>query len=178
MPISLACPACAARLKAPDGSAGRTLGCPKCRGAVVVPSVPGPATDFTFDRETDQDDGTPFDAAGPSSEPGELDNETPRTVRRATKKKRKAGYNPFDDGADEPSSAETQPKKRRYRKDADFNPFGDGPDDEVPDPAGGGFEFGLEGPPATPTGEFDFGPPPHPGLARGDDPDDSRRRRR
>jgi hypothetical protein len=37
MPISVECPTCAARLKAPDAAAGKRVPCPKCRGVVIVP---------------------------------------------------------------------------------------------------------------------------------------------
>src|SRR5262245_2324893 len=40
MSISVVCSTCAAKLRAPDSSAGRTLQCPKCGAAV---RVPGPA---------------------------------------------------------------------------------------------------------------------------------------
>lgn len=38
MPIPIACPSCATRLRAPDHMAGRKTKCPKCGMAVVVPS--------------------------------------------------------------------------------------------------------------------------------------------
>jgi hypothetical protein len=41
MSIPVACATCGVKLKAPDAAAGRTLKCPQCRTAVVVPS-PGP----------------------------------------------------------------------------------------------------------------------------------------
>src|SRR5436190_944638 len=39
MPISVACPACGAKLKAPDNAAGRTVKCLKCGEAIAVPSA-------------------------------------------------------------------------------------------------------------------------------------------
>jgi hypothetical protein len=41
VPIPVACATCGAKLKAPDAAAGRTLKCPQCGTAVIVPS-PGP----------------------------------------------------------------------------------------------------------------------------------------
>lgn len=38
MPISVVCPSCATKLRAPDNMAGRKAKCPKCGTAVVVPS--------------------------------------------------------------------------------------------------------------------------------------------
>lgn len=43
MPIAVPCPNCAASVKAPDDTAGRTVTCPKCFGAMAVPSRPAPA---------------------------------------------------------------------------------------------------------------------------------------
>ena len=177
MPVSLTCPSCHVRLKAPDGSAGRTFPCPRCRGAVVVPGGGGPAAEFAFDHgpADSGDTGNPFEDDHGANGPDELTTDAPRKARRPTaKKKAKPGYNPFDEeaGGAEPAAA-SPPKKRRYRKDADYNPFGDMPEDEEPDPTGDGFEFGLEAPPPAPTGEFDFGPPD----TRVDDPDGPRRRR-
>lgn len=45
MPITVSCPSCASKLKAPDHLAGRTLACPRCKTPVAVPSSahPGPA---------------------------------------------------------------------------------------------------------------------------------------
>jgi hypothetical protein len=37
MPISIACPSCSAKLKAPDSSGGKSIKCPKCGEAVRVP---------------------------------------------------------------------------------------------------------------------------------------------
>jgi TM2 domain-containing membrane protein YozV/glutaredoxin len=37
MPIPVACPSCAARFKAPDNLAGRTVKCPQCKGSIAIP---------------------------------------------------------------------------------------------------------------------------------------------
>ena len=37
MPIAVLCPSCNARLNAPDASAGKTVKCPKCQAAIVLP---------------------------------------------------------------------------------------------------------------------------------------------
>lgn len=156
MPVFVTCPSCHARLKAPAGPAGRALRCPRCGGSVTVPHAadPVPAAD------------NPFAGEGPSDQAGEA--ETHRRSRRPTaRRKPTPGFNPFDaDSAGEPAAR--PPRKRRYRKDADYNPFDDAPGHEEPDPAGDGFDFGVDAPP-TPAGEFDFGPP-------GDDSDRRRRR--
>ena len=39
MPILVVCAECKARLNAPDAAAGKTLKCPKCQSALVVPAV-------------------------------------------------------------------------------------------------------------------------------------------
>lgn len=175
MPISIACPACGARLKAPDGAAGRRFRCPRCQAAFLLPAESGPPPDLAFDSpRLAADDANPFADDGPGDEPEATEAPTPRKGRRPTAKKAKPGFNPFEEGADAAEPAPAQPPaKRKYRKDGDYNPFGDAPADEVPDPAGDGFEFGIEAPPPAPAGEFDFGPPD----PRGDD-DGPRRRRR
>jgi hypothetical protein len=161
MPVSLSCPACGARLKAPDNAAGRTFRCPKCQGPVVVPASGPTAFAFGTTAGPADDDGNPFADAGVPDEPQTFDaDDAPRKARRPTAKKKPAPGSP--------------PVKRRYRKYADDNPFGDAPVEEVPDPVGEGFEFGVEAPPAAPAGEFDFGPlDPH-----GEDEDGPGRRRR
>src|SRR5262249_54449201 len=42
MPISMPCPRCGAKLKAPDAAAGRTLTCPSCKTPVLLPGEPLP----------------------------------------------------------------------------------------------------------------------------------------
>ena len=49
MPISVACPVCAARIKAPDLAAGRRVKCPKCGEPLAVPSATGPTPDWVPD---------------------------------------------------------------------------------------------------------------------------------
>ena len=111
MPVSIACPACGARLKLPDGTPTRRFRCPKCQAPFLLPVESGQPADFAFGTDAE---GAP----------------TPHPGRRPTLKRTAPGYNPFSDT----------------------------PEDEVPDPAGEGFEFGVEAPPPAPAGEFDFGP--------------------
>lgn len=163
MPFSLSCPACGARLKAPDAAAGRTLRCPKCGGPVAVPAADDRSAAFAFatplGRGYSDDEGNPFDDDGPAGE-SEIGDPDPKPKNRRTTAKRKpAGFNPFaGGGGDEESKEADPPKKRRYRKDGDYNPFGDAEADEEPDPAGDGFDFGVESPPPPAAGDFDFGP--------------------
>jgi tRNA_anti-like len=46
MPVTVFCPSCGVKLKAPDNTAGRKLACPKCRTPITVPatSPPGAVT--------------------------------------------------------------------------------------------------------------------------------------
>jgi RsiW-degrading membrane proteinase PrsW (M82 family) len=44
MPISITCPGCGRRLKAPDSLAGRRLPCPACKSQLVVPQPPAEDT--------------------------------------------------------------------------------------------------------------------------------------
>ena len=179
MPVSVTCPACGARLKLPDGASGRRFRCPKCQSPFSIADESGPPTDFEFGHNpagsfTMSEDDCPFEGDGPSEEPGTTEEVPRRRGRKTTAKKPKGGYNPFVEGADATEPTPAPPSgKRRYRKDGDYNPFGDGPQDEVPDPVGEGFEFGIEVPPPAPAGEFDFGPLD----PRGDDDGSGRRRR-
>ncbi|HEX3148496.1 MAG TPA: hypothetical protein VHR66_10455 [Gemmataceae bacterium] len=166
MPLSIICPSCGVRLRAPDQAAGRTLACPKCTASLVVPTTAAPSDALAFDapRSTytgySDDEGNPFDDEAPEEPPSELDSADPakKSRRPASKKKPKAGgFNPFDEETAPEEPAAEQTKRRRYRKDGDYNPFGDHPVEEVPDLAGDGFDFGIEAPPTTPTNEFDFG---------------------
>ncbi len=173
MPLSLPCPGCGARLRAPDSALGRTLRCPKCNGPVVVPAATGPAADFAFaptptGRDYSDDEANPFEDQDHAEEPETDEPAGRKKGRAAAAKKKPGGFNPFgEEGGGEEESAAAPPKKRKYRKDGDYNPFGDLGDSEVPDPVGEGFDFGVEAPPEAPAGEFDFGPL---------DPRDDRRR--
>ena len=42
MPIPASCPACSAKLKAPDATAGKRVKCPKCGGLLIVPAADPP----------------------------------------------------------------------------------------------------------------------------------------
>jgi hypothetical protein len=171
MPLSISCPGCAARLKAPDAAAGRTVRCPRCQAAISVPAA-GPAADFRFESPpggtaSHPGEDNPFTDEGPS------DSNPARKRRPTTQAKPKEGYNPFDADAGDAEPEGGPARKRKYRKDGDYNPFGDLPAAEVPDPVGDGFDFGVEAPPEAPAGEFDFGPHD----PRGDDEGTGRRRR-
>ena len=39
MPVTVTCPSCGARLKAPDNAAGKKLACSQCRGPIAVPAA-------------------------------------------------------------------------------------------------------------------------------------------
>jgi hypothetical protein len=43
MPIAVLCPACGARINAPDGAAGRQGKCPKCKAALIIPGRASPS---------------------------------------------------------------------------------------------------------------------------------------
>jgi hypothetical protein len=171
MPLSLTCPSCGARLRAPDRAAGRTIQCPKCKKPMAVQVVSPPVPSFPLESAApppldDPDEAhDPFADEEPEEAPSEIDPTelTKKGRRSAPKKKPKpaGGFNPFDEvpAAEEPTTDPS--KKRRYRKDGDYNPFGDVPIEEVPDPVGDGFDFGIEAPPTAPASEFDFGPQDH-----------------
>src|SRR5262245_44632052 len=39
MPISVTCPSCGSKLRAPEGQAGRSARCTACKGKVVIPGA-------------------------------------------------------------------------------------------------------------------------------------------
>lgn len=45
MPIAVLCPGCNSRLNAPDTAAGKTVKCPKCKEAMVIPAAAAAADD-------------------------------------------------------------------------------------------------------------------------------------
>ena len=47
MPITVTCPNCSAKMKAPDTTAGKKIKCPKCQAAITVPE---PEADFEPDH--------------------------------------------------------------------------------------------------------------------------------
>ena len=46
MPISLSCPVCGSKIRAPDQAAGRRVACPKCGEPLTVPTAAGPTPDW------------------------------------------------------------------------------------------------------------------------------------
>ena len=63
MPIAVACPACGAKITAPDAAAGRRAKCPRCQGPVTVPA---PAADPGFEV---LDDDSPAAPPAPPAKP-------------------------------------------------------------------------------------------------------------
>jgi hypothetical protein len=59
MPISVTCPSCGAKLRAPDNAAGRKLACSQCRKSITVPTVDPPPQTVTHSRPQN----TPVQAA-------------------------------------------------------------------------------------------------------------------
>src|SRR5579862_7458626 len=49
MSISVACPTCGSRLKAPDNAAGKTVKCPKCAAPITVPVESMPTAEMASD---------------------------------------------------------------------------------------------------------------------------------
>lgn len=84
MSISVVCPACSAKLNAPDAAAGKRVKCPKCQGPVTVPE------EYFIDPEPAE----PTPAAGAADEPEDRPRRKSRTqddedVDRPRKKKKK-----------------------------------------------------------------------------------------
>jgi hypothetical protein len=57
MPISVVCPSCSAKIKAPDAAAGKRLPCPKCKQPFVVETRAEGAPPTTGPEKTAGGDG-------------------------------------------------------------------------------------------------------------------------
>jgi hypothetical protein len=79
MPISVACPGCSTKFKAPDAAAGKRIKCPKCGGAIAV--TPGAATTATASTATNSA------TAPPAAKPAQpaVSAAAPRPVAAAAK---------------------------------------------------------------------------------------------
>jgi RsiW-degrading membrane proteinase PrsW (M82 family) len=74
VPISVSCPACGQKHKAPDRAAGRTLKCRSCGGPILVPDAALDPGDFLLGREEEPTPSAP-EQSGDVEEP----EETPET---------------------------------------------------------------------------------------------------
>jgi RsiW-degrading membrane proteinase PrsW (M82 family) len=74
MPISVACPACGKKLKAPDALAGKTAPCPGCRAKVQVPASEDAVADFLLGSEE------PGESTAPAEETSEEPPPKPRPL--------------------------------------------------------------------------------------------------
>ncbi len=66
MPVTVSCPSCGAKLKAPDSAAGRQLPCPKCRSPITVPAGSKPDAVIQSPPRTAPEPRTPA-APGPAA---------------------------------------------------------------------------------------------------------------
>lgn len=88
MTVSLLCPACQAKLKAPEASAGRTLRCPRCRQSITVPAST-PAARQVQDRD-DEIENVAIDSASRVLEDSDsIDN--PSLAERGISSKKRIG---------------------------------------------------------------------------------------
>ncbi|MDB5307289.1 MAG: hypothetical protein JWO38_1491 [Gemmataceae bacterium] len=101
MPIAVLCPGCNARLNAPDAAAGKTVKCPKCKAAMVVPA---PAADAGFEAV---DDPTP-----PPKKPAPASARPPRAKTDVT----------LDDSEDEKPRARKKSRDDEDDKEEDDRP--------------------------------------------------------
>jgi predicted RNA-binding Zn-ribbon protein involved in translation (DUF1610 family) len=73
MPISAACPNCAATIKAPDQLAGKKIHCPKCGERMSIPNAAGPTPDWMVGGGGPQESEAPYrlidDEPAPSPPP-------------------------------------------------------------------------------------------------------------
>jgi len=77
MTMTVSCPTCGARLKAPEDSAGKTVKCPKCGAGMVIPAAAPPPPPVVTARPR------------PAPEPeDDQDDEPPRPSRRRSSRRR------------------------------------------------------------------------------------------
>ena len=108
MPISVACPTCGTKLKAPDNAVGKKVKCPKCASLVVVPA------------ESDEAASAISNAPAPAPKP------TPRAEEpEEIEDIPEASDEPIDDGDDEEADEDEEEttkaergKRRRKRRRA------------------------------------------------------------
>src|SRR5438105_1278974 len=77
MPVTVACPCCAAKLRAPDAAAGGKFKCPKCGGVLSVPAAEEAADVATFAVRAENPQSPPS-----SRGPREDEDGTPTSRRR------------------------------------------------------------------------------------------------
>ena len=165
MSVICQCPSCKTKYQVGDQYAGRTVRCPKCSGAVVVPGAARPAGQATAASTTppskaEQKAASPSVSLEPelSDAPPPDRNEDPRaesaaTISRSTKTVSAAAIPPADPVADE--------------RDADAAPADaatDEQDDDLAPPVDEGLGFLATGP-AKPQQRTRPKPPPPPAVA-------------
>src|SRR4051794_2653263 len=104
MPIAVVCPACNAKLKAPEALIGKTVKCPGCATAVLIKA---PAAVAKAPAKKPVEDFDDLDAAPPP--------------RKAKAKKPIDDIEDFEDVTDEP------PRKGKAKKGDDIEDFTDEP---------------------------------------------------
>src|SRR5437879_5760857 len=95
MPISLPCPGCGRKLRAPDKLAGKTVACPHCAAKLTLPALEEEAAGYLLQDEP------PAAAKPPEPEPATLmapQPERPPKPRAWAKKKDPASLPPLKAG--------------------------------------------------------------------------------
>lgn len=77
MPITIACPSCAARLTAPDQAAGKAVRCPKCQAPVPVPKPPAADEGFEVVDDAPPAPPKPASKSGERPRPRPADDDAP-----------------------------------------------------------------------------------------------------
>ncbi len=122
MPISVACPKCAAKLNAPDSAAGKKVKCPKCAAVVVVPEPLPAQPEFEV-----VDEAEPVQPKKPATKPRAVvkaeveadEDDRPRKKAKAVadeddERPRKKRRDDDDDDQDE-----DRPRKKKKRRQDD-----------------------------------------------------------
>jgi uncharacterized Tic20 family protein len=89
MPISVACPTCGAKLKAPDTAVGKKIKCPKCGSLIPVSEADAGAAPGVTDEPAGEELAAVSAADDPGDEAGAPDDEAADDEGRPPKKKKK-----------------------------------------------------------------------------------------
>ena len=112
MPIPVTCPGCSAKMKAPDGAAGKKIKCPKCQEAITVPAAEE-LDDFEVVEDAPAKKPAPAAAKPKVKAVAEDDDEDEDEKPKKKKKPAKAVEEDDDEEEDE------KPKKKKAKAAAD-----------------------------------------------------------
>ena len=101
MPIAVHCPECNAKLNAPDSAAGKTVTCPKCKEAMVIPEIEEEAEEEAAPPKRTKAEDKPVVKKKKAvvEDDDDEEEERPRKKKKGKKKTAKSGLSPVLIGA-------------------------------------------------------------------------------